>query len=306
MAMKEPIRVFVGSDRTQDLAVKVLEYSIRRHTDSEVVVTSMTPVRLPEPDDPRQGSRTLFSFTRFAIPRLCGYQGQAIYMDADMQVFKDIRGLANIPFDGKRVIVQEELPEEHQPTEGQFGAPARRVKQSSVMLLDCERLDWVPEDIIGRLGKEYSYEDLLYHLCILDEADVGYRVPFVWNSLETYVAGETCLIHYTDMIVQPWVSARNPNGWVWLNEVKGMLSGGALAWHEIEEEVRLGHFRPSILTELKLNEDLSKPDPDRLHKLEKIDADAKFVKHKEVYDRKAVRKKLVAEYETKLKREAAA
>ncbi|RYG31064.1 MAG: glycosyl transferase family 8, partial [Burkholderiales bacterium] len=189
MAMKEPIRVFVGSDRTQDLAVKVLEYSIRRHTDAEVVVTSMTPVRLPEPEDPRQGSRTLFSFTRFAIPRLCGYQGQAIYMDADMQVFKDIRGLANIPFDGKRVIVQEELPEEHQPTEGQLGAPARRVKQSSVMLLDCERLDWVPEDIIARLGKEFSYEDLLYHMCVLDEADVGYRVPFVWNSLETYVPG---------------------------------------------------------------------------------------------------------------------
>lgn len=303
--MKEPIRVFVGSDRTQDLAVKVLEYSIHRHTDAEVVVTSMTPVRLPEPEDPRQGSRTLFSFTRFAIPRLCDYQGQAIYMDADMQVFKDIRGLANIPFDGKRVIVQQELPEEHQPTEGQLGAPARRVKQSSVMLLDCERLDWVPEDIIARLGKEYSYEDLLYHMCVLDEADVGYRVPFVWNSLETYVPGETCLIHYTDMIVQPWVSVRNPNGWVWLNEVKRMLSEGALAWREIEEEVRLGHFRPSILAELKLNEDLSKPDPDRVQRLEKIDTDAKFVKHKEVYERKAVRKKLVAEYEAKLKRENA-
>lgn len=301
--MKEPIRVFVGSDRTQDLAVKVLEYSIRRHTDADVVVTSMTPVRLPEPDDPRQGSRTLFSFTRFAIPRLCGYQGQAIYMDADMQVFKDIRGLANIPFDGKRVIVQEELPEEHQPTAGQLGAPARRIKQSSVMLLDCERLDWVPEDIIARLGKEYTYEDLLYHLCILDEADVGYRVPFVWNSLETYAPGETCLIHYTDMIVQPWVSARNPNGWVWLNEVKRMLSEGALTWREIEEEVGHGHFRPSILAELKLNEDLAIADPDRLKKLEKIDADAKFVKHKEVYDRKAMRKKLVADYEAKLKRE---
>jgi len=262
-------------------------------------------VRLPEPEDPRQGSRTLFSFTRFAIPRLCGYQGQAIYMDADMQVFKDIRGLANIPFDGKRVIVQEELPEEHQPTEGQLGAPARRVKQSSVMLLDCERLDWVPDDIIARLGKEYSYEDLLYHMCVLDEADVGYRVPFVWNSLETYVPDETCLIHYTDMIVQPWVSVRNPNGWVWLNEIKRMLSEGVLAWREIEEEVRLGHFRPSILTELKLNEDLSKPDPDRVQRLEKIDTDAKFVKHKEVYERKAVRKKLVAEYEARLKRENA-
>lgn len=304
--MKEPIRVFVGSDRTQDLAVKVLEYSIHRHTDAKVVVRSMTDVRLPEPDDPRQGSRTLFSFTRFAIPRLCAYQGQAIYMDADMQVFTDIRGLANIPFGGKRVVVQEELPEEYQPTEGQLGAPARRKKQSSVMLLDCERLNWVPEDIIARLGKEYTYEDLLYHLCILEEVDIGYSVPFKWNSLETYVPGETCLIHFTDMLVQPWVSARNPNGWVWLNEVKRMLSEGALTWAEIEEEVRLGHFRPSLLAELKLNDDPSKPNPSRIEHLEKIDADAKFVKHKEVYERKALRKKLIAEYETKLKRQSAA
>lgn len=304
--MKDPIRVFVGSDETQELAVKVLEYSIRRHTQADVVVSSMTPVKLPEPADPRQGSRTLFSFTRFAIPRLCGYQGKAIYMDADMQVFTDIRGLADIPFEGKRVVVQEDLPEEHQPQEGQLGAPARRKKQSSVMLLDCERLDWVPEDIIARLGNEYTYEDLLYHLCILDEADIGYRVPFKWNSLETFVPGETCLIHYTDMLVQPWVSARNPNGWVWLNEVKRMLSEGALVWNEVEVEVARGHFRPSILTELRIEEDLSRPSPLRTDRLERIDTDAKFVKHREVYERKVARKKLVAEYEAKLKRQSAA
>ncbi len=297
---RDPVRVFVGADRSQALAVRVLEFSIKRHTDREVTVRSMEDVVLPEPADPRHGSRTNFSFTRFAIPRLTSYRGKAIYMDADMQVFKDISGLADIPFDGARIVIQEDLPEEHQPKPGLFGAPERRKKQTSVMLLDCDRLDWVPEDIIAGLGPEYTYEELLSQMCILDEADIAYRIPFEWNSLEVHIPGKTCLTHYTDMAIQPWVSPRNPIGHVWLQEVKDMLGAGALTWAELEQEVALGYFRPSMLEELKLNEDISKPDPARVKRLQQIDDRAGFVMHKEVYDRKALRKKLVKEFEKKL------
>lgn len=296
--MQEPFRIYVGSDRSQSLAVRVLEYSIRRHTTAQISLTEMSDLGLPEPEDPREGSRTGFSFTRFAIPRLAGYRGKALYLDADMQVFKDIRELMAIPFGENRVLIQDHLPEEHQPKD-KPGAPARRIRQSSVMLLDCDRLDWVPEDIIAALGREYSYEDLLYDFCILRPGDVGYRVPFEWNSLETFSPGRTALIHYTDMYTQPWVSAANPNGWVWLAEVSRMLAEGALSWSDLEEEVHLGHLRPSILEELRLNEDLSRADPARVARLEKIDAEAGFVKHREVYDRKRQRKKLIAEYEAR-------
>ena len=44
--------------------------------------------------------RTPFSFQRFLIPELCGYSGKAIYLDADMQVFRDIRELWNYDFSG--------------------------------------------------------------------------------------------------------------------------------------------------------------------------------------------------------------
>lgn len=295
----EPFRIYVGADRSQALAVRVLEYSIRCHTDAKVDVISMEDVTLPEPEDPRQGSRTLFSFTRFAIPRLAGYRGKAVYMDADMQVFRDVRELVSIPFDGAKIVIQESVPDEHQPGKDQIGAPAKRKKQCSVMLLDCDRLDWVPEDIIFRLGREYTYEDLLYEMCILDEKDVKYGVPFEWNSLEVYEAGKTGLTHYTDMYVQPWVSPQNPIGWVWLEEVKRMLNDGALKWSQLEEEIALGYFRPSLLVELKMNEDISQPDPMRVARLDKIDSEAGFVKHKEVYDRKRHRQRLVKQYEAK-------
>jgi len=300
------VRVFVGADRSQALAVDVLAYSIRRHTDMKVDVVSMADVILPEPQDIRQGSRTNFSFTRFAIPALCNYQGRAIYMDADMQVFKDIRGLWEVPFEGREKIqILEDIPEEFQPKEGQLGAPSRRKKQSSVMVLDCSKLNWVAEDIISGLDGRYTYDELLSEICILEPDEIGWRVPWVWNSLETYIEGTTALTHYTDMFIQPWVSNQNPIGWVWINEVRRMLSEGALNWSQIEEEIKLGYFRPSLLTELKMNDDLSVPDAARTARLEEIDAKAGFVKHAEVYQKKRERKKAIAAYEAQLAAQAA-
>ena len=300
------VRVFVGADRSQALAVDVLAYSIRRHTDMKVDVVSMADVILPEPQDIRQGSRTNFSFTRFAIPALCNYQGRAIYMDADMQVFKDIRGLWEVPFEGREKIqILEDIPEEFQPKEGQLGAPSRRKKQSSVMVLDCSKLNWVAEDIISGLDGRYTYDELLSEICILEPDEIGWRVPWVWNSLETYIEGTTALTHYTYMFIQQWVSNQNPIGWVWINEVRRMLSEGALNWSQIEEEIKLGYFRPSLLTELKMNDDLSVPDAARTTRLEEIDAKAGFVKHAEVYQKKRERKKAIAAYEAQLAAQAA-
>lgn len=297
----DAVRVFVGADRSQALAVEVLAYSIRRHTDMNVEVVSMADLVLPEPKDIRQGSRTNFSFTRFAIPALCNYKGRAIYMDADMQVFKDISDLWTIPFHGREKIqILEEIPEEHQPKEGQLGAPKQRKKQSSVMLLDCDQLDWVAEDIIVGLDDKYTYDQLLSDICILESDEIGWRVPWIWNSLETYIPGTTALTHYTDMYTQPWASHLNPIGWVWIEEVKRMLGDGSLTWKQLETEVGLGYFRPSLLTELKLNADLSQRDPERLAMLEKIDEAAGFVKHAEVYQKKRERKKAIAAFEAAL------
>src|SRR3954463_7122855 len=110
--MTEWIDVFVGADRSQLLAVAVLQHSIERHTDALVRVTPLIDLDLPEPADLRQGSRTNFSFARFAIPELKNHSGRAIYMDADMLVFRDVAELWSLPFDGAKVVVQDDLPEE--------------------------------------------------------------------------------------------------------------------------------------------------------------------------------------------------
>ena len=294
-----PVRIYVGTDRSQMVGVKVLEYSIKRHTDLPVEVIPLLNVSLPEPQDPRQRQRTGFSFARFAIPHLAGFRGRAIYTDADMQVFKDIRELWTLPFEGAKVLVQEELTEEHAKT-AKAHAPGKRVKQSSVMLLDCAALDWDAEKIVRGLDSEYSYEELMQQLCILREDEIRYGIPFRWNSLEHFDE-TTCLIHYTDMPTQPWVSAENQNGWLWVNEVRRMLAENALSMDELREELRLGYLRPSFMTELALVDDSRQLTPDQIRALIAEDAAAKFVKHAALNAAREKRKQEIKEYDKQVK-----
>lgn len=247
----DKVRVFVGTDRTQRLAVKVLEHSIRRHASLPVEVIPMCDLPVRPTKDPRQGQRTGFSFSRFCIPALAGYEGRAIYMDADMLVLRDIRELWELGFEGAKVVVQEELTQEQSlETARKAGSPGRRVRQCAVMLLDCSRLTWKIDDIIQGLDEgAYDYAGLMFGLCILAESEVRCAVPFRWNSLE-HLDETTCNIHYTDMSTQPWVSPFNRHAEVWYREVRLMLEDGSLSRAELEEEVRLGHFRPSLLREL--------------------------------------------------------
>ncbi|MGZ8370577.1 MAG: glycosyltransferase [Caulobacteraceae bacterium] len=285
--MAEPIDIFVGADRSQLLAVSVLEHSIRRHTRRAVQVCPLIDLDLPEPKDVRQGSRTNFSFARFAIPELKGYSGKALYLDADMLVFRDIGELWDMPFEGASIIIQEDLPPEMAATAKQ-GAPSQRVKQCSVMMIDCARVNWDVGEIVSGLDGRYTYEQLMYELCILPESEIRYGVPVRWNSLEHFDR-ETRLIHYTDMDTQPWVSPVNRLGRLWMNEVALMLSNGVLTRADIAREIELGYFRPSLIMELDEDPHAGGWNMAAAERYVDHDKAAGFVKHAEVYRRKRMR-----------------
>lgn len=302
----EVIRVYVGVDRSQLLAVPVLEYSIKRHTTANVEVIPMLDLPVPEPKDPRNGQRTGFSFSRFCIPKLSGYKGKAIYMDADMLVFRDIRELWNIPFDGAKIIIQQEVKFADESTQ-KVGAPKTRKKQCAVMLLDCDRLDWDVETIVKGMDEgRYDYDQLMSQLCILDEEHVKYGVPFEWNSLEHWDP-ETRLIHYTDVYTQPWSACGNKNAWPWFAEVRLMLADGTLTEAAIRKEIDLGYFRPSLLRDIKYRHLI----PSFLHGLwdkknAAADKLAGYIPHKAVYEAKRHRQKVIKEYEARMQAEQSA
>lgn len=252
-----PIRVYVGSQEAQMLAVKVLEFSICERTDAQVQVHPLheAQVGFPTPRDVRNRPRTPFSFQRFYIPALKGFQGRAIYLDSDMQVFRNILELWTLPFDGADLLAAREP-----------GESGRR-PQFSVMLLNCEELRWNLSDIVAALDREeLTYETLMYDMAVA--RNIRAAIDPSWNSLERYVEGETGLLHYTDMPTQPWVSTDNPHGFLWMRDLRQAVVRGCISRAYVEEHVRQGFVRPSLLYQLDHELDDAKQLPGKARKLD--------------------------------------
>jgi hypothetical protein len=230
-----PVRVYVGSQDAQMVPVKVLEYSIRKHTNLPVEVFPLheAGVEFPMPRDVRNRPRTPFSFQRFYIPQLAGYRGRAIYLDSDMQVFRDIRELWSLPFDDADLLAAWEVAE------------SGRKPQFSVMLLNCEALRWDLGQIVAALDRhELTYETLMYEMKVARR--INTTIDPSWNSLERYDAGRTSLLHYTDMTRQPWVSRDNPLGNLWVRDLIEAIDRGFLPRELVEAHIHEGHLRPSL------------------------------------------------------------
>ena len=231
-----PVKVFVGADEAQMAGVKVLEYSIKRFASLSVDVQPIDNRDIPIPKDPANRSRTGFSFARFDIPRLCGYQGRGIYMDADMQVFRDIRELWTWDMGDAALAYAD------------HSSPTGRIPQYSVLLLDCERLRWDVKDIIEDLDAgRYVYKGLMHQFCIVPPDQKQPILPEGWNSLEHYDPKETRLIHYTDMNTQPWVSHSNKNGELWYRCLREAVADGFISVEYLYQEIEAGHVSPELL-----------------------------------------------------------
>lgn len=231
----DPIRVFVGTSSDQQLAYQVLEYSLRKHTRSPLEVRAIDGKHLPIPRDPRNRMRTGFSFARFEIPRLCGYKGRAIYLDADMLALRDVDELWSLSLKQHHVLYSRQSPD---------GAGAR----FSVLLLDCSRLDWSGERVVQALDAgRCSYEQLMLELCMVQPERKRDGIPEEWNSLDRYVPGETALIHYTSVPTQPWRYASHPCGSVWYRYLLEAVAAGGIPRAAVEEEARRGHVARWLL-----------------------------------------------------------
>jgi hypothetical protein len=240
----EHMRVYVGLDESQIVAARVLEYSIRKHASRPVRIIPMLDVPTPEPEDPDNRGRTGFSFSRFHIPKLAGYKGRALYVDADMQVFSDLAELWDIPFGDKKVLVTRQ----DQPPEKWKGADwFKPGRQMSVMLLDCERLSWDIDEIIGGMDEgRYGYRDLMFDLCVVPDEEIGDNVPPEWNHLEHFEPGKTKLLHYTVVPTQPWKADNNPLGEIWHKEFEQAMAAGIVRGDEVTTLAEKRHIKRSL------------------------------------------------------------
>ena len=92
------LQIFIGYDHAENVAYNVLCNSIWRHASVPVSITPISLAHLDSvmtrPRDPLQSND--FSFSRFLVPYLCGYEGNALFMDCDMLVVDDVAKLFNM------------------------------------------------------------------------------------------------------------------------------------------------------------------------------------------------------------------
>lgn len=244
----EPLRVFVGCSEEELVPAHVLAHSIRQRSSIPVSVAPMSGLDLPMPAKRENCPRTAFSFARFAIPRLAGYHGRALYLDSDMLVFGDIAELDALEFGEATVLCTYQ----YAPEAWQDNASFKPGRQFSVMVLDCDRLRWDVEGIVRGLDAgAYSYAELMFDLCIVPPAQIADTVPTTWNHLEHKDDG-TRNVHFTVVPTQPWRSYDNPLREVWLHGYREAMATGAVPVALVRAGVSRGILTPDLLDALEL------------------------------------------------------
>ena len=176
------IRIFVGFDEVETVAFHTLVQSI---IDKTTVPVSITPVKLsmlPEYTrgrDPKQSNE--FSFSRFLVPYLCGYEGHAIFMDLDMLARVDLNELWELRSSTKsvQVVKHDYTPKTQVKYLGAIQHKYPRKNWSSVMLFNCGH------DHCKRLSPKYVNEAdglTLHRFYWTHEEDIG-ELPVEWNHL---------------------------------------------------------------------------------------------------------------------------
>lgn len=243
-----PLRIFIGTDESQVVAHRVLEYSIRSSASVPVEVTPMLGMTTPMPKDPALRPRTAFSFNRFLIPKLCGYQGRALYLDADMVVYGDVAELAELDF-GDQAVLCTNQPEA--PAQWRNHAGFHPGRHTAVMLLDCDKLRWEASKIVAGLDEgRYGYHDLMTDMCIVAPDQIADDIPREWNHLERYEPGVTKLLHYTVVPTQPWKNDENPLVELWMGWYRDAVADGAVPPEEVEALMAEGMAKPSLAAAL--------------------------------------------------------
>lgn len=173
------------------------------------VPVSITPLILSQLPINRRGL-TEFTYARYLVPYLCGYEGVGLFLDSDMLVRGDIAELFQYADAAVSVV----------PFAGKF-----EFERPSVMLFNCEKCkDLTPEFIDSEMNHPQAFT----------WADSLGGLPQEWNFLVGYsdeAMEDVKLVHYTQG-VPGYKECRNTiYAQDWFDEREAMLH--SVSWLEI-------------------------------------------------------------------------
>ena len=135
-------KVFIGYDTRSDIPWQVCEHSIKRfNNDVKVEPLAQQDLRhrklyWREPD--KLGS-TEYTFTRFLVPHIMDYKGQALFCDDDVIFLEDVQNLFNLVDDKYAVMCvrHEYKPKPGSKMDGRVQTQYPRKNWSSLVLWNC-------------------------------------------------------------------------------------------------------------------------------------------------------------------------
>lgn len=195
------MRVFIGYDPRQPLAYNVLQHSIVKNASKPV---SITPLILSQLPLTRRGL-TEFTYSRYLVPWLCGYEGRALFLDADMVVKGDVTELFAAG-DDSAVQINQEQP---------------KFEWASAMLFNCDKCRLLTPEYVN---------DPAHKLFDLAFGTVG-KFPKEWNYCVGYTETPGAkLYHYTQGI-PCWYETQGLEDETWLTARDEMLH--TVTWKEL-------------------------------------------------------------------------
>ena len=198
------MRIFIGVDPRDAVSYNVLQWSIVRRSSQPVAIC---PLVLPQLGFKRQGL-THFTFTRYLVPMVSGYQGKSLFLDSDMLCLGDIAELFAIDFPDPVAVVKNK----------------ERFEWPSMMMFNNE--------LCTNLTKNWL-EDETTKPYALDWARSIGELPAEWNHCVGWdeERDDAKLVHYTTGT--PGFKERRSceYAWEWHEELKSMTS--QVSWLEI-------------------------------------------------------------------------
>jgi lipopolysaccharide biosynthesis glycosyltransferase len=178
--MKDIIPIFIGYDSREAIVFHVCTNSIIRHSTVPVQIIPLALNLFKDYEETHKDGSNAFIYSRFLVPYLMGYKGQAIYIDGDMILQDDINNLWNLrnPFFDVQVVQHNYKTRMPIKYLGSKNEDYPRKNWSSVIIWNCEsesnkilnpkyvmqstgshlhRFEWITNHRIGRLPIEWNW-----------------------------------------------------------------------------------------------------------------------------------------------------
>lgn len=179
------MRIFIGFDPRQPIAVQVLMHSIYSRASKPVSITPLVLSQLPL----KREGLTQFTYSRYMVPYLCGYEGEALFMDADMLFLGDVAELETIckPQDVSVCVVKNPRLRFEWPSLMYFkNAKCKKLEPRLIETGSPQTLDWAENNAIGEIPSEWN------HLVGYDDLRTDAKVVHFTQGLPCFPETEGC------------------------------------------------------------------------------------------------------------------